>query len=52
MHAHIIKTSSLRNGKKENGDKWVAPMQRPPPIQPAFAPLRVPVGRFPLILYG
>ena len=52
MLSHIMRSSTFRNGKKENGDKRVEPIRRPPPIHPHFAPLRVPIGRFPLILFN
>lgn len=47
MHSHILRRSTISNGggrKEENGDKWAQPLQRPPPIHPHFAPLRVPIG--------
>ena len=50
MHSNVIRNPTLRNGNNENGDKRVE--QRPPPIRPHFAPLRVPIGRFPLILFN
>jgi hypothetical protein len=44
MDSRIKRSPTFHNGKEENGDKWVRPIQRPPPMRPHFAPLRVPIG--------
>ena len=44
MHFHLVRNDAAQNGKREDGDKWVEPPQRPPPPHPHFAPLRLPIG--------